>query len=50
MATTFLEPSAVKVAWLPLLIFFAAAGVSLATGTSWGTMAILCPVAVQVAV
>ncbi len=34
--------------WLPLLIFVGAAIVSFATGTSWGTMGILTPVAVQV--
>ncbi len=34
--------------WLPLLIFAGAAVVSFATGTSWGTMGILTPVAVQV--
>lgn len=49
VATTFLQGEDVKLTWLPLLIFLAAAGVSLATGTSWGTMAILCPVAVEVA-
>ena len=49
VATTFLQGADVKLTWLPLLIFLAAAGVSLATGTSWGTMAILCPVAVEVA-
>jgi Na+/H+ antiporter NhaC len=48
VATTFLQQADVSVAWLPLWIFLAAAGVSLATGTSWGTMAILCPVAVEV--
>ncbi|MBN1511646.1 MAG: hypothetical protein JXB13_06500 [Phycisphaerae bacterium] len=49
VATSFLQGEDVKLTWLPLLIFLAAAGVSLATGTSWGTMAILCPVAVEVA-
>ena len=34
---------------LPLLIFILAAGISFATGTSWGTMAILFPVAVPMA-
>jgi len=48
VATELLKGSSATLAWLPLLIFLAAAGVSLATGTSWGTMAILCPVAVEV--
>ncbi len=48
VASEFLQRSEVGVTWLPLWIFVAAAGVSLATGTSWGTMAILCPVAVEV--
>lgn len=34
------------VQWLPLATFLAAAIVSFATGTSWGTMTILCPIAV----
>ncbi|MGE3180815.1 MAG: Na+/H+ antiporter NhaC family protein [Phycisphaerae bacterium] len=32
--------------WLPLATFVSAAVVSFATGTSWGTMTILCPIAV----
>ncbi len=32
--------------WLPFFVFLAAAVVSFATGTSWGTMTILCPLAV----
>ncbi len=35
--------------WLPLLIFVAACATSFATGTSWGTMGILCPAAVTIA-
>ena len=35
--------------FLPLAIFIASAVVSFSTGTSWGTMGILCPVAVTVA-
>ncbi|MEE9211852.1 MAG: Na+/H+ antiporter NhaC family protein, partial [Phycisphaeraceae bacterium] len=35
--------------FLPLAIFIASALVSFSTGTSWGTMGILCPVAVTVA-
>jgi Na+/H+ antiporter NhaC len=34
--------------WMPLLVFISAAGISFATGTSWGTMGILCPVTVEV--
>jgi len=33
-------------AWIPAVVFLVAAGVSFATGTSWGTMAILTPLAV----
>jgi len=36
------------ITWLPLAIFVSAALISFATGTSWGTMGILCPVAVTV--
>jgi len=35
--------------WLPLAVFVSAAFISFATGTSWGTMGILCPVTVTVA-
>lgn len=35
--------------WLPLVTFLTAAGVSFATGTSWGTMGILLPVALPLA-
>ena len=35
--------------WLPLCTFLAAALVSTATGTSWGTINILCPFAVSIA-
>ena len=35
--------------YLPMAVFGAACLVSFATGSSWGTMGILCPVAVQVA-
>ena len=38
-----------SVTWLPALIFSAACVVSFATGTSWGTMGILCPVTVTIA-
>jgi Na+/H+ antiporter NhaC len=35
--------------FVPIVVFGAACLVSFATGTSWGTMGILCPVAVEVA-
>ncbi len=35
--------------WLPLITFVTAAVVSFATGTSWGTMAILMPIAIPLA-
>lgn len=35
--------------WLPVLIFLVSAGVSFATGTSWGTMAILMPLVIPIA-
>lgn len=35
---------------LPVLVFLVAAGISFATGTSWGTMAILFPVVIPLAV
>jgi len=34
--------------WLPLAIFITAAVISFATGTSWGTMGILCPATVTI--
>jgi len=36
--------------WLPVLIFLASAFISFATGTSWGTMAIMMPIVVPLAV
>jgi Na+/H+ antiporter NhaC len=41
------EPFSVR--WLPLAVFACSAGISFATGTSWGTMGIMCPVVVEVA-
>lgn len=35
--------------WLPVLVFLAAAAISFATGTSWGTMAILMPLVIPIA-
>ncbi|GAB4369796.1 MAG: Na+/H+ antiporter NhaC family protein [Calditrichia bacterium] len=44
LTRTFLTPH-----WLPLITFLTAAIVSFATGTSWGTMAILMPIAIPLA-
>jgi len=49
VATVRLRDAGVGVGALPILVFLAAAGVSFATGTSWGTMGILVPVTVSVA-
>jgi Na+/H+ antiporter NhaC len=35
--------------WLPVLVFAISAAISFATGTSWGTMAILMPLAIPIA-
>lgn len=35
--------------WLPVLVFAASAAISFATGTSWGTMAILMPLVIPIA-
>lgn len=45
-AAALLQASSFEPTWLPLLIFLSSCVVSFATGTSWGTMTILCPVAV----
>jgi len=37
-------------AWLPTLVFLVASGISFSTGTSWGTMAIVMPLAIPLAV
>jgi Na+/H+ antiporter NhaC len=44
LTKTFLSPH-----WLPLLIFLSAGVIAFATGTSWGTMAILMPIAIPLA-
>ncbi|MCH7527293.1 MAG: Na+/H+ antiporter NhaC family protein [Planctomycetes bacterium] len=44
-----LQEGQFAVQWLPMLVFACAAGVSFATGTSWGTMGIFCPAVVQIA-
>jgi Na+/H+ antiporter NhaC len=38
----------VAVHWMPTIVFVVAAGVAFATGTSWGTMAILMPLVINV--
>jgi Na+/H+ antiporter NhaC len=38
-----------SIEWLPLVTFLTAAGISFATGTSWGTMGILLPIALPLA-
>ena len=45
-----LQAAQFPIEWMPLAIFVSAAGISFATGTSWGTMGILCPVTVTVMV
>ena len=49
VVTSKLEQGRFPAAYLPMAVFAAACVVSFATGTSWGTMGILCPVAVEVA-
>ncbi|NOX58716.1 MAG: Na+/H+ antiporter NhaC family protein [Planctomycetes bacterium] len=49
VVSTWLVESEFAMQNLPLAVFACAAGVSFATGTSWGTMGILCPVVVKVA-
>ncbi|MCB9638942.1 MAG: Na+/H+ antiporter NhaC family protein [Myxococcales bacterium] len=41
--------SSLRPEWIPLLVFFMAAIISFATGTSWGTMGILLPTAAPLA-
>ncbi|UCE59790.1 MAG: hypothetical protein JSU63_20400 [Phycisphaerales bacterium] len=48
VVTAKLKAANFPVEWMPLAIFVCAAVVSFATGTSWGTMGILCPVAVTI--
>lgn len=49
VARGLLQSGGFNVHALPLLIFASACVVSFATGTSWGTMGILCPAAVTIA-
>jgi Na+/H+ antiporter NhaC len=50
VAVTQLRSLDFQAMWLPLAVFICAAIVSFATGTSWGTMGILCPLTVMIAV
>ncbi len=43
-----LQAAEFPIRWLPLAVFLCAALISFATGTSWGTMGILCPVTVEI--
>ncbi len=49
VAKSILQNASFPVAFLPLAVFAAACVVSFATGSSWGTMGILCPAAVEIA-
>ena len=49
VVSTWLNQKGFSIRWLPLAVFVSAAGVSFATGTSWGTMGILCPMVVRIA-
>ena len=49
VAKNLLNQSDFNPIWLPLLIFVSSSIVSFATGTSWGTMGILCPATVTIA-
>ncbi|MFQ5807106.1 MAG: Na+/H+ antiporter NhaC family protein [Phycisphaerae bacterium] len=48
VAVRLLSEHGFDVIWLPLLIFVSSCVVSFATGTSWGTMGILCPATVTI--
>jgi len=49
VVTAYLQGAGFPVTWLPTMIFAVSALISFATGTSWGTMGIVCPVAVGMA-
>ena len=49
IASDYLRQAQFAPQWLPLAVFVASALISFATGTSWTTMGILCPVTVTVA-
>ncbi len=48
VAKGYLEASNFSVAYVPLAVFISSALISFATGTSWATMGILCPVTVTI--
>jgi Na+/H+ antiporter NhaC len=48
VAVALLQAREFDARWLPLLIFVSSCVVSFATGTSWGTMGILCPATVTI--
>lgn len=50
VVANYLDHAQFPAQWLPFMVFVSAAFVSFATGTSWGTMGILCPIVVQVAI
>ena len=49
VAKAHLDAAKFPVVWLPLVVFVTAALISFATGTSWTTMGILCPLTVEIA-
>ena len=48
VAVNLLQAGNFDARWLPLLIFVSSCIVSFATGTSWGTMGILCPATITI--
>ncbi|MCH7751635.1 MAG: hypothetical protein IH898_05715, partial [Planctomycetes bacterium] len=46
---TQIAQQSLPIVWIPAVIFLVGAAISFATGTSWGTMGILCPATVQIA-
>jgi Na+/H+ antiporter NhaC len=48
VANAYLQAAGFPIVWMPLAIFVCAAVISFATGTSWGTMGILCPAVVAI--
>ena len=48
VANASLQAAGFPAVWMPLAIFVCAAVISFATGTSWGTMGILCPAVVTI--
>jgi Na+/H+ antiporter NhaC len=50
VVTDHLDQLGFSIYWLPTAVFISAALISFATGTSWGTLGILCPITVEIAV